>query len=288
MNLFDELVNEALTNHPEFSLLRMVVEKELLHHDIFRILSNANILSQLSFIGGTCLRACYGSPRLSEDLDFTGGANFTKSDLSGMAKVLIDNLKAKYGLQVEVSEPKREVGNVDTWKLKVQTRLGKKDIPIQRINIDICAIRSYQAQPMMLLNPYGVDMGTSGLILSAESREEIFADKLVAFALRPGRIKARDLWDITWLHQQDVKVPYELIPLKISDHGCEPERFLSLLETHCSSLIKDPSIAVTFREEMRRFLPISLIQTIETTAFWDWLSNLINDLCRQTKKNFFR
>lgn len=49
---------------------------------------------------------------------------------------------------------------------------------------------------MMLLTPYGVEMGTSGLVLQAQSREEIFVDKLVAFALRLNRIKNRDLWDI--------------------------------------------------------------------------------------------
>jgi putative effector of murein hydrolase len=55
---------------------------------------------------------------------------------------------------------------------------------------------------MVLLNPYGVDMSTSGLIVQAQSREEIFADKLVAFALRPNRIRNSDLWDIAWLHQE--------------------------------------------------------------------------------------
>jgi hypothetical protein len=37
----------------------------------------------------------------------------------------------------------------------------------------------------MLINPYGVDMGTNGLIIQAQSREEIYTDKLLEFALRP-------------------------------------------------------------------------------------------------------
>ena len=37
---------------------------------------------------------------------------------------------------------------------------------------------------MMLRNLYGIDLGTSGLILQAQSREEILADKMVAFAFR--------------------------------------------------------------------------------------------------------
>ena len=69
MSLFDVLVDEALKNQQELAPLRVVVEKELLHHDILRVLSTAGLLTQLTFIGGTCLRACYGSNRLSEDLD---------------------------------------------------------------------------------------------------------------------------------------------------------------------------------------------------------------------------
>lgn len=65
---------------------------------------------------------------------------------------------------------------------------------------------------MMLLNPYQVDMGTSGLIIQTQSREEIYADKLLAFTFRPNRIKYRDLWDISWLHHQGWKPKLELIP----------------------------------------------------------------------------
>ena len=72
---------------------------------------------------------------------------------------------------------------------------------------------------MMLLNPYAVDMGTSGLIIQAQSREEIYADKLIAFAFRPNRIKYRDLWDISWLHSQAIKPRLELIPHKLKDQN---------------------------------------------------------------------
>lgn len=285
MSLFDQLVDEALKNRRDLAPLRMVVEKELLHHDILRVLSHAGMLARLTFIGGTCLRVCYGSNRLSEDLDFTGGADFNRESLSAMAKALIASLKAKYGLKVEVSEPVREEGNVDTWKLKVQTRPGRKDLPAQRINIDVCAIPSHQARPMVLINPYGVEMGTSGLILKAESREEIFADKLVAFALRPNRIKHRDLWDLAWLHQQGVKPHIDLVPVKLSDHRCAQQDFLQLLEERRLSLHTVPEVAVEFRKEMRRFLPAELVtQTVDQADFWAYLTGLIDDLSAQTAR----
>lgn len=283
MSLFDQLVDEALANQPDLAPLRMVVEKELLHHDILRVLSHAGLLNRLTFIGGTCLRACYGSSRLSEDLDFTGGKDFSHETLSALSQVLIESLKTKYGLTVTVTEPTREVGNVDTWKLKIQTRPNRRDQPAQRINIDVCAIPSYQPRPMMLLNPYGVEMGTSGLILQTESREEILADKLVAFALRPNRIKYRDLWDIVWLHQQGIKLASDLIPLKIKDHHCEAKHFLSLLHAREQLLKTDPTVVVEFRKEMRRFLSVEAMQMVDQPSlFYVWI-NLISDFCSQIR-----
>ena len=40
MSLFDQLVGEALRSRGDLTTLRPVVEKELLHHDILRELSN--------------------------------------------------------------------------------------------------------------------------------------------------------------------------------------------------------------------------------------------------------
>jgi predicted nucleotidyltransferase component of viral defense system len=285
MSLFDQLVDEAIKNQQHLAPLRMVVEKELLHHDILRVLSGSGLLARLTFIGGTCLRACYGSHRLSEDLDFTGGADFSRDSLSAMAQVLKGSLMDKYGLDVDVSEPTREEGNVDTWKIKIQTRPNRKDLPAQRINIDVCAIPSYLPCPVMLLNPYCVEMGTSGLILQAESRVEIFMDKVVAFTLRPNRIKNRDLWDLAWLHQQGVKPQMDLLLPKIRDHRSEPEQFMKLFDERRQLLQTDSNVAGAFRQEMRRFLPADLVaQTVESEGFWLFLIGLMNDLFVQMSR----
>lgn len=282
MSLFDQLVDEAMRNEQGLSPLRVVVEKELLHHDILREMGRAGLLAKLTFIGGTCLRMCYGSSRLSEDLDFAGGADFSRESLSELAGVLVEHLQRKYGLSVEVGEPTRDTGNVDTWRLKLQTRPGQRNLPAQRINIDICAIPSYQPRPMMLRNHYGVDMGTSGLIVQAQSREDILADKLVAFALRPNRLKNRDLWDIAWLRQQGVVLPLELLPRKLGDHHCELQRFLGLLADRQKALLSEPKIHADFQAEMRRFLPAALVvETVDSPDFWSYLTSLIELECQR-------
>jgi len=282
MNLFDQLVAQALKNQGELAPLQGVVEKELLHHDIIREMSTAGLLTGLTFIGGTCLRACYGSNRLSEDLDFTGGHEFKRETLCKLGGELVDRLYAKYGLRVEVTEPTRESGSVDTWKLRMVTRPDRKGEASQRINIDVCAIPSYDRRPVMLRNFYGVDMGTGGLIIQAQSREEILADKLVAFALRPNRLKNRDIWDICWLKQQNIDLPLALLPHKISDHRCTVDRFTSLVSERSALLESDPAVRSGFIHEMKRFLPQKTVQdTVEHADFWSYLVSTVQMECDQ-------
>ena len=282
VSLFDELVNEAIRGRAELSSLRPVVEKELLHHDILRELSGAGLLTGLTFIGGTCLRACYGSPRLSEDLDFTGGSDFQRSDLAELGSILTDRLRTRYDLPVRVSEPVKTGGNVSTWKLVIETRPGQKHLPAQRIHLDICAIPSHDPHPMMLRTLYGIDLGTSGLILQAQSREEILADKIVAVAFRENRLKNRDLWDIAWLARQGIELPAHLIPLKIGDHKREAAEFITLLEERLTALGTQPEIRAAFMKEMRRFLPAAIVRdTLEQDSYWAYLTRVVIDLGRQ-------
>lgn len=278
MNLFDQLVNEALRTQPTLSLLRVVVEKELLHHDILRTLKQNDLLKNLTFIGGTCLRMCYGAPRLSEDLDFTGGQDFSKTSLQNMSEILINTLENKYDLSVKVSEPLKETGNVDTWKITVETRPGRKDLPAQRINIDICSVPSYEKVPSLLLNPYGIDMGTNGLIIQAQSREEIYTDKIVALGLRPNRIKYRDLWDMAWLHQQAVSPRFDLLAKKLNDRNYELNSFVKLYKKCTSEIELDSKLASEFAKEMQRFLPEEQIKKINLNELWEFIIFLTKDI----------
>ncbi len=278
MSLFDQLVDEALRAHTELATLRPVVEKELLHHDLLREMGDAKLLTKLTFIGGTCLRSCYGSERLSEDLDFTGGNDFKREDLVELGAVLTERLQTRYGLPVSVSEPVKTGGRVSTWKLTLVTRPGKRQLPAQRIHIDICAIPSHDPRPMMLRNPYGVDLGTSGLIIQAQSREEILADKVIALALRENRIKNRDLWDIAWLVRRGVELPVDLIPSKLLDRQRAHGEFVKLLRERLRSLETSPEMRDDFVKEIRRFLPAATIRnTVGKPEYWAYLVQVVEE-----------
>ena len=282
MSLFDQLVDQALQTRADLSPLRSVVEKELLHHDILREIAAAGLLIGLTFIGGTCLRACYGSSRLSEDLDFTGGNEFRRGDLADLGNVLTQRLKSRYGLPVRISEPVKTGGNVSTWKLVIETRPGQRHLPAQRINLDICGIPSHDPRPMMLRNLYGIDLGTSGLILQAQSREEILADKVIAVAFCENRINNRDLWDIGWLTQQGVELPAHLIPVKIRDHDRDAAAFVASLKGRLATLRTRSDVRLEFIKEMRRFLPVAAVrETIEKASYWGYLTEIVAELCRK-------
>jgi len=132
---------------------------------------------------------------------------------------------------------------------------------------------------MMIRNLYGVDLGTSGLILQAESREEILADKVVALAYRENRIKNRDLWDIAWLIQQGVELPLHLIPLKIRDHKRQQAGFIVALEGRLTGLRGQSHMRADFIKEMRRFLPAAAVRdTIDKEPYWSYLVQPVTEL----------
>jgi predicted nucleotidyltransferase component of viral defense system len=278
MNLFDQLVQQAMQSEKAMGTVRPALEKELLHHDILREMSQTGLLNELTFIGGTCLRACYGSPRLSEDLDFTGGTDFDAARLAELGSILEQRLMEKYGLPVQVSDPVRGDGNVRTWKLRMQIRPADNPLPAQRIHIDICAIPSHRPRPSLLRNSYGVDMGTEGLIVQAESLEEIYADKWVALAFRPNRVQYRDLWDLLWLEKQHIQPDSSLIFQKVEDRRKDRSAFLAALRDRIGSLETEPKHQQAFRKEMERFLPAADVRdAIQNPQFWSLLITSLQD-----------
>ncbi len=278
MSRFDAVVQEALRARPDLMSLRPVVEKELLHHDILREMGQSGLLRDLVFIGGTCLRLCYGSPRLSEDLDFTTSLDPDRvpEHLSRLRQTLETSLYTKYQLPVEVSEPKHEAGLVRTWKVRITTRPDRPHLPAQRIHIDVQALPARDAQPILPRNPYRIEMGTSGLILMAASRTEILADKLIAIALRSNRIKWRDLWDIVWLTQRDIAASSPLLAQKAADRGESVARIAELVSERITAAAGDQA---GFVGELERFLPVGeLRDAARDPRYWEYLMKLVPTL----------
>ncbi len=278
MTDFDVLVDKILLENADYVPLRTVVEKEVLHYEILRVMAESDFLGNLTFMGGTCLRDCYGSVRLSEDLDFTGGFEFSKADLADFGEEIHKAIKEKYGFDVSVSEPKKEEGNTDTWKIKVVTKPEQKNLPSRKINIDICHLPSRDRKVQFLRNFYGLDFGTSDMPIFAESLEEIFCDKVIAFARRPNRIKMRDLWDIHWLYKKNVLLDRALLLQKLDDRKIQFEQFKALYDGRIKEV---ENLQKDFLFEMQRFLmPSAFTKRFTSSLWWQALVNLLAELGR--------
>jgi predicted nucleotidyltransferase component of viral defense system len=271
MKTFDEIVELAIADNQEFATVKTVVEKEILHFDILEEMNNAGYLKNLTFIGGTCLRDCYNSPRMSEDLDFTGGFDFSKDMLYDFSERLKINFLAKYGFPIEVSEPKKETGNTETWKIKITTRPEKRNFPAQKINIDICLLPSYDRKSVWASDYYGLE---KHVLLFAESLKEIFADKIIAFARRPNRVKFRDLWDINYLSQKKITLDKDLLSRKLQDRKIPENDFWDLYKQRISEIV---TLQQEFLFEMRRFLlPSYFTNSFVSPQWWQSLINIFD------------
>ena len=273
-----EKVRRIIAAAPALAQLRPVIEKELIHYDIFYVLQHkALMLPEMAFVGGTCLRLCYGSNRYSEDIDFHAGANFQPKDFERIRSELEGYIFGRYGFETEVRSPKQvkkdsDLANsrISTWKVIVKTGRGRKDLPQQRINIDIACLPVYEASPQIIRTNYkDFPDGYSTMFVRCSSLSEILADKLVAVPAR-NNIKARDLWDILWLRQKGAVLRPDLIRLKIIDHGITGH-YKSLLEDRINGL---PGYfeKQLFQQEMSRFLDKATLS--ETAAKPEFVASL--------------
>jgi predicted nucleotidyltransferase component of viral defense system len=285
---FNALVNRALMS-PEHTNMRPVIEKELLHYDILYALDKENLLDNLTFQGGTLLRLCYGAPRFSEDLDFAGGKNFTRANLGDIRHCIETYIAARYGLEVSVKEPKQlllEEGNdeitVDKWQVSITTAPAQRDLPKQKIKIEIINVPAYSRQPRPLKKNYDfLPDGYSDLFVIGETLDEVYADKIIAFVNCQKYIRYRDIWDLRWLKQQGATLNKEFVCHKIEDYKI-PNYLekLNLLMPNLKNLIHSDG----FKNQMSRFIPMDTQKrTLQQEKFYDVLTFELAELFNQVK-----
>ncbi|EGN75484.1 protein of unknown function (DUF1814) [Idiomarina sp. A28L] len=280
--MLNKVVAEVIRKQPDFAGMENVLEKEILHLDVLDVLHSHGFLQKLTFIGGTALRLCYNSSRLSEDLDFTGGCHFKPSDFSGLAMELQKSIAAKYGLRVTAREPEPDTLHSDTstWKVTLETHPGRPDRPSQKMHVDVCAYDSVHVVKRPVMNHYEIESPIAGLPIPVQSLEEILADKMVAFAFRERRIKPRDVWDIIWLKQKGVKQNADYVSKKLMMRSKSLEQFLQNIDRHAQDLIHSDEVKVDFMQEMGRFVPPSVAsRTLHNNDFYPFVGQAIREEC---------
>lgn len=163
----------------------------------------------LVFKGGTALRLTYGSPRFSEDLDFSLTKDALKGKFSSLIKKIISpfpeliltDLKEKfytYLAEIKVTQ------NYLAFPFRIKIEISKRET------------KDYQWELKLLSSPSTVIQ----VIGQVATLEQIYRDKL---ACLKGRAKPKDLFDL-WYVSEKLKIPYT--PKKISSKKKEVVRDL--------------------------------------------------------------
>jgi hypothetical protein len=279
--------------------LRPVVEKELLHYEIFSALDEEGLLKDLVFQGGTSLRLCYGSERFSEDLDFAGGKNFSALSMVAVKDCIAGKIGKRFDLDITVREPRDApfdgTVRVDKWMVSIQTSPDRPDVPRQKIKLEIANVPAYSRDILPLRINYSVLEGRSQPLVAVESRDEILADKLIALPasisrmtgqemeFTPSRIRHRDIWDIAWLSGQGAQMDAHMVRKKISDYGLD--EFPRFLDRAIAAI---PVIAggEGFRAQMARFLPQTQHDRVFGNAGYEkYFENTVSGLLSSLRKD---
>ncbi len=270
--------------------MRPVIEKELLHYDILFALEQAGLLQGLAFQGGTALRICHGAPRYSEDLDFAGGTAFGSQELLAIKSCIEHYIGQRYGLDVQVrepdalrSEPEYEGIRVDKWQVSVITAPERRDVPRQRIKIEVASVPAYTREPRALINHYDfLPDGYGDLLILVETLPEIMADKLVSLVNCTRYVRYRDIWDLRWLVQQGAVLDMALLQRKLRDYRADG--YLANLDAFIGQ-VRPVIHGKAFADTLGRFIPADVqARTLGQTRFLDFLAGETVGLLQQVQR----
>lgn len=263
------------------------VERELLHPAILESLANSFANDLMTFQGGTALRLCYGNPRLSEDLDFAVPSSF--SDLKYMNDVLSEDMRSLYGDAVSFKLPSEKTWSPEPgdsiqtarWLAKFDMVPGRRDIPLQKVKIEMANVNSYTRNEVEILHNYEGMKDFPKPTLPVESMEEICADKLLSFSMAD-YTRWRDLWDLSWISSRpgfDSQAAFDLLGPKIVDYHTVgyPERL-------AESIGKIPELVHSqeFADQMTRLLRSDVFEsTVGNPDYLDEMTNRLQGLHSQ-------
>jgi hypothetical protein len=278
--MLKQQIQQIVAANPAYAAITPVIEKEILHHDIIDVMVKQGVMQQLTFIGGTSLRMCYNSARLSEDLDFNGGHDFKPSDFDGLEFEIQQYIQNKYETNVWVNKPnENKQGNTSSWTISIIKEATRPDLPHQKMHIDVCAIPSFDIQKRPLLNHYNIVVPTEGILVPVQSLKEILADKLIALAYRSRRIKPRDIWDIVWIKQRGIALSEALVEQKLVARSKQKEEFIKSLKVQLEKLMQDDEVRADFNMEMSRFIPKQIKErTLDNPDYWGYVQTEVHDV----------
>lgn len=198
-------------------------------------------------------------------------------------------IASRYGLEITVKEPSEMTNEpgyqdikVDKWQIAITTAPTRRNVPKQRIKIEVCNIPAYTRTPLALHTNYDfLPDGYGDVLIMTENRDEILADKLISLVNTTKYIRHRDIWDLRWLKQHGASINMQFILSKITDY-----KILDFSEklNHRIDSINEIIYSNSFYNELSRFIPITTQErTLKKDKFKDFLINETTSLLSELK-----
>lgn len=193
------------------------------------------------FKGGTALSKFYGSPRFSDDLDFSISRKGKENDIEKQLDELMES---------QVTYPTRTLRKITkegmiTYELSIRGPLFETLNKYQRLKIEVDK-NATTLEPLKTFrrDPKYPDLIPYVAVVMAES--EILAEKVVALMFRHN-LKARDLYDLYFMAKKGVEIKVSLIDKKMTEYGhiFTEDKFTSKLT----------AIGSIWKKELDRLLP---------------------------------
>ena len=201
-------------------------------------------------------------------------------DLALFKEVTERHLEKRYGLQVRVKNPKRArlMGQAGVLRLWVAVEVDPlhRDVPHTRVKLEIANVKAYTSEVVPVQRNHGHLREYDDLLIRVESRQEILADKIVAFISSPA-IRYRDIWDMAWLVQQGIQVNADLVKHKFSDYNLTGFAWERVAEI--DTIVNDRA----FDETLKPFIPQDTYKrTLADPLFKDYLVRTVGKVYNES------
>lgn len=197
---------------PDFVIRNFL--KEYLQYPVLQFIYNNPNYKRLVFTGGSCLRICYGAPRLSEDLDFDLlPKDYQKLKLEKLAKDLEKFFLKNYLLKIAVKcQGKTRVYlKFSLLKELGLAGAGESDWLYVKLEPSRTAFQNSETE-LIPVSQYGFNFLTKNYslkFLMTGKIYAIFSRQWLKGQENKINIKGRDFYDIYWYFQKKVEPDYK-------------------------------------------------------------------------------
>ncbi|MBI2611849.1 nucleotidyl transferase AbiEii/AbiGii toxin family protein [Candidatus Gottesmanbacteria bacterium] len=228
----------------KYQTTELNIRREYLQQLFLRYFYLKSTTDNVFFKGGTALKIIYGSPRFSEDLDFSS----TQKEIKFMEAAILETLEdiEKEGINLDLKEAKTTSGGYLS-RISFKFYKDSKDSIDVLLNISI-RMRRVKGEVVTIVSDF-----MPAYTVMALDRDQLVGEKIRALL---SRRKARDFYDLYFILRANLLPPKEKAVLS---------RVLEILKR----------ADLNFEKELKQFLPKS---------HWPVIKNFKQALSREIER----